>query len=60
MKVVWSLVTAAILGLVGWSYGMGVRVAVAEVQVASLKETMGEVKTSVRDTNALLREALGK
>lgn len=60
MKVVWSLITAAIVGLSGWAYAVGNRVSVVEERVSGLKDTLSEVKSDVKETKHMLQEVLGK
>jgi F0F1-type ATP synthase membrane subunit b/b' len=60
MKVVWSLVTAAILSLAGWAYSMGLRVAVVETRIDGIKDALTAVREDTKETRAMLREALGK
>lgn len=55
VKVVWSLVTAALLGLAGWVYTVGNRVTAVETDQKHVQDTLHEIRDDVRSINSYLR-----
>lgn len=53
-KLAWSIATAALLGLAGWVYSVGNRVAAIEARQTGIEHTLNDIHEDVRSINTHL------